>query len=274
MPYFKKQFMKVASIFLSLFLVSIHSFSKDKLITEYRYSLSGIGFSQQKISFLSPVFYKGLSFVETRGNVKVSNKRINTFVSEFNVDINYNKFNRIIYSLGYDFKYDKYYLLTIKDYPKSFPNLYVGWGYWFDTEFYIKPDNTNNPLYYNLNNLFCLSLYCEKKYQKIKISDELNFPLVGLYSGSEYSNSLPYFFTEKDASFFQAFDIGCFWKNLQASNKLNIDYKMKTKKGLRTIRFQYEICSSLLHLNNNVKHNTFHVFKIGYLFNKVDYEHW
>jgi len=266
--------MKALYFLLLLLLISNHLFSKEKIVTEYQYSLTGMGFSQQKISFLSPVFYNGLSFVNTKGKVKVSKNRINTSVSEINVDFNFNKHNRIIYSLGYDFKYDKYYSLTIKDYPKSFPSLFVGWGYWFDSEFYVKPDNTNNPLYYNLNNLFCLSLYCEKKYPKVKISDEYNIPIIGLLSGSEYSSSLPYFFTEKDASFFQAFQIGSFGKNLQASNKLNIDYKMKTKKGLRIIRFQYEICSSLLNLNNNLKHNTFHVFKVGYLFNKVDYEHW
>lgn len=257
-----------------LILISIHTFPKDKILTEYQYSLTGIGFSQQKISFLSPVFYNGFSIVDAKGKVKATCKSITTSSSEINFDSNSNEFNSNIYSLGFDYRFNKYYLLTLKDYPKSFPSLFVGWGYWFDSDIYIKTTNTNNPLYYNFNNMFCLSLYCDKKYQRVKISDEFNFPLTGLLSGSEYSSSLPYFFTEKNASFFQAFDIGCFWKNAQASNKLNIDYKLKTKKGLRTIRFQYEIFSTVLNLNNNIKHNTFHVFKIGYLFNKIDYEHW
>ena len=265
--------MRLLSILFILLLLSFHSLSKDKTVSEYRYSLSGFGFSQQKLTFLSPVFYNGYSLVSTNGKVQTTKDRINSFVTEFNMDYNSNKNNSYFYSMGFDLTYNKYYLLTIKDYPKSFPRLFIGWGYWLDSEIYLKPSNTNNPLYYNFNNLFCLSLYCEKKYQKVVISDEFNYPLTGLLSGSEYSSSLPYFFNEKDASFFQAFDVGCFWKNLQVSNKLNVDYKMKTEKGLRTIRFQYEIHATLLKLNNNLKHNVFHVFKIGYLFNTVDYEH-
>jgi len=264
---------KVICVLLLFLLISTNSFSKEKIVTEYQYYLSGIGFSQQKISFLSPVFYNGFSFVNTKGKVKVSKNRINTFVSEFNLDFNLNKHNRIIYSLGYEFKFDKYYLLTIKDYPKSFPSLFVGWCYWFDSEFYVKPDNTNNPLYYNLNNLFCLSLYCEKKYQKVKISYGLNVPFIGIYSGSEYSSSLPYFVTEKNATFFQAFDIGSFKRNIQMNHSFNVDFKINTKKTIRTFRFQYEIDVALLSLNNNIKHNTFHLFKIGYLFNISNYEH-
>jgi hypothetical protein len=258
-----------------LFLIlSIQSFSKDKILTEYQYSLSGIGFSQQKISFLSPVFYNGFSLVGSSGKVKASHNRIASFSTAFNVDFNSNEHNNNIYSFGFDLFYNKYYLINLKDYPKAYPNMFIGWGYWFDSDIYVKPDNTNNPLYYNLNNLFCLSFCLEKKFPKVKISYELNVPFAGIYSGSEYSSSLPYFITEKDASFFQAFDLGSFKKNTQMENKLNVDLKINTKKGFRTIRIQYTLSGEKLLLNNNIKHNTFHVFKIGYLFNKIDYEHW
>jgi len=266
--------MKFLCILFLFSFISINSFSKDKLLVDYQYTLNGLGLSQQKISFLSPVFYEGYSFVSTKGKVRSSNDRIASLVTEFNFDLNFNDHNSNFSSMGYDFRFSKYYLLTLKDYPKTFPKLFVGWGYWFDSDIYFKTYNTNNPLYYNFNNMFCLSFYGETKYKSVKISDELNVPFIGIYSGSEYSSSLPYFINEEDASFFQAFDIGSFGKNLQASNKLNIDYNLKTKKGLRTFRFQYEIFSTVLNLNNNLKHNTFHVFKIGYLFNKNDYEHW
>lgn len=264
--------MKVIFILPIFLLIYIHSFSKEKLLIDYKYSLSGLGFSQQKISFLSPVFYNGYSFVSSKGKVKSSFNRITSFATEFNIDFNFNDENSNIFSTGYDFRFNKYYLLTLKDYPKRFPKLFVGWGYWTDNDIYIKTTNTNNPLYYNLNNMFCFSFYGEKEYKGVKISDELIVPFIGIYSGSEYSSNLPYFISEEDASFLQAFELGGMGKNSQMSNKLNIDYRMKTKKGLRTIRFQYEISASTLNLNNNIKLNTFHVFKIGYLFNTVNYE--
>jgi hypothetical protein len=273
-PSLQKKDMKEKTILLLFLLISIQSFSKDKILTEYQYSLSGIGFSQQKISFLSPIFYNGFSIVSTKGKVKTTHNGITSFTNEFNVDFNSNEHNNKIYSFGFNLFYNKYYLINLKDYPKAYPNMFIGWGYWFDSDIFVKPDNTNNPLYYNLNNLFCLSFCLEKKFSKVKISYELNVPFAGIYSGSEYSSSLPYFITEKDASFFQAFDFGSFKKNTQMENKLNIDLKINTKKGIRTIRFQYMLSGEKLFLNNNLKHNTFHVFKIGYLFNKIDYEHW
>lgn len=265
--------MRLLSILFILLLLSFHSFSKDKTVSEYRYSLSGFGFSQQKLTFLSPVFYNGYSLVSTNGKVQTTKDRINSFVTEFNMDYNSNKHDSYFYSMGFDLTYNKYYLLTIKDYPKSFPRLFIGWGYWLDSEIYLKPSNTNNPLYYNLNNMACFTFCCEQKYQKVKISCEFNFTFFGIYSGSEYSSGLPYFIYEKDAGFFQAFDIGSFGMNPQSSHKLNVDFKLNAKRGMRSVRFQYEINGTLFSLNNNVKHNTFHVFKIGYLFNTVDYEH-
>lgn len=272
-PSLKTTKMKIIPIIFMLSLLSICSFSKDKIVTEYQYSLSGLGFGQQKVSFLSPIFYNASSLVSSRGNVKATKNRISIFDTETDIGINYNKAGSTFYSFDFDLSYSKYYLLKIKDYPASFPDLYAGWGYWLNTDFYIKPDNTNNPFYYNFNNLVCFGIYCEKKIQKVKISNEFRLSIFGIFSGSEYSSGLPYFLTEEDASFFQAFDIGSFKTDCRGSNKLNVDFRMNTKKKVRTFRLQYEINSSVLSLNGNIKHNTFHIFKIGYLYNLSNYEH-
>lgn len=228
---------------------------------------------QQKISFLSPIFHKAYSIVSTNGKVIESSNRISSMAMDFCLDWNTTRHRSNFYSMGFDLTFNKYYLLKINDYPKNFPNLNFGCGYWLDSDIYLKPDNTNNKFYYNLNNMMCVALFCRKRFQNIEISYELNLPVLGLYSGSEYSSSLPYFTKEDNSSFFSAFKVGSLGVNEQMANKISLDYEIKTKKRVRTFRFQYAVNSSLLTLNNNTKHNTFHVFKIGYLFNIVDYEH-
>lgn len=270
-PY--KQNMKISliSCFTFVFILSCFSAKKDTIV--YQYTLYGLGTSQQKISFLSPIYYDGISLIGTNGNIKSSLNKINSSSFDFNIDINSNKYNKEIYSFGVDYIYNKHYLLSFDRYPSNYPNLYLGWGYWFETDAYLKPENTNNPLYYNFNNMLCLSIGVEKHYKSIYILNEFNLSLVGLYSGSEYSSSLPYFFSEENASFFEAFQIGSFERNSQMKNRLNIDYRISTKRKVYTIRFQYVISACMLNINNNIKHNTFHEFKVGYLFNNSYYVH-
>ena len=192
---------------------------------------------------------------------------------ETNLDLNYKNPNSYFYSLGFDYYYNSNFRLRWKNYPDNFPDLFVGFGYWLDAEFYAKTSNSNNPCYYNLNNMLTFSFCCEKKFERVKLSYEFNIPVAGIYSASEYSSGLPYFLSEKDASFFQAFHLGSFGKNFQMENKFNVDLKLKTKKGFRTYRLQYAIANDQFLLNGNCKRNVFHLFKLGYLFNTVNYEH-
>jgi hypothetical protein len=265
--------MKIVCVLLLLTLMYKFSSSDDKIRSEFRYSLSGIGVGQQKISFLSPLFYMDYSFISSSGKVKETSSKIMSSLFETNIDLSLRTPLNIYYSFGIDYRSSSNYLLRLKDYPNSFPELFLGFGYWLETDFYLKPDNTNNPIYYNLNNMLCFSFYSEKNYQKIKISYEFEMPIVGIYSDSEYSSSLPYFFNEEKASFFRAFEIGSFKKNLQIDNKINLDFKIKIKQSLNTFRVQYSFCGNKFVMNGNIKHNIFHNLKIGYLFNKVGYEH-
>jgi len=265
--------MKIIFVLLLLTLMCKLSFSDDKIRSEFRYSLSGIGVGQQKISFLSPLFFMDYSFISSSGKVKETSSKIMSSLFETNIDLSLRTQGSFYYSFGIDYRNNLNYRLRLKDYPKSFPELFLGFGYWLDTDFYLKSENTNNPIYYNLNNMLSFSFYCEKNFQKTKISYEFEMPIVGIYSDSEYSSGLPYFLNEEKASFFRAFEIGSIRKNLQIDNKINVDFKIKVKKNINTFRVQYSFCGNKFVMNGNLKHNILHNLKIGYLFNKVGYEH-
>ena len=265
--------MRNLPVLLMFLLFSLPSFSGDKVLAQYNYSLYGVGVGQQKVSFLSPLFYTGYSYVSANGKVKETSNRVTQFETNINLAANSNHNNSNFYSAGFGLCYNKYYLFPLKDCPNSFPYFFAGWGYWLDAAIDYKPTNTNNPTCYNFNNMACVSVLCEKKFQNLRLSYQLKIPVLGIYSGSEYGSGLPYFLSEEGGNFFSAFDIGSVGMNPQMLNRFNADFKLKAKGGVRTLRVEYEISSTKLKLNNNVKHNTFHIFKVGYLFNKSGYEH-
>jgi hypothetical protein len=161
-------------------------------------------------------------------------------------------------SIGGDYIYNTHYRLNRTSLPTK-PSVYLGWGYWlnFDIERMTVID-INNPLYYNFNNMACLALGIDWKINpKIRIFDELNLPIVGIYSGSEYGSSLPFFATEANGSFIDAFDILTF-PNFQLQNKLSVDMQVNISKQIRTLRFQYAINVKQLYLNDINVHSVFH----------------
>jgi hypothetical protein len=233
----------------------------------------GIGVSRQKLSYLSPVFYKGFSLVASNGKTKIYPSKIISSTTDTRFDFFQNWHNNSkIYSAGFDFFYTQYYLLPIENYHNKNPDVYLGWEYRLNTEANIKPDNVNNNLYYLFNNMICLSIGVTWKIKTIRIFNEFNFPLMGIYSGSNYSHSVPYF-VDEDAKFLESFDILFLSHHAQIHNRLNIDFQLNIKNQPRTFRFRYLISAEWLNLNNNITHNTFHFFQIGYLFNKIPYVH-
>ena len=165
-------------------------------------------------------------------------------------------------------------MLSFKNerYGTIFPKAFIGWGFWNDTEFDFKTTNTNNPFYFKVSNMACVTFALEKKLKKIYIFNEFNLPLIGIYAGTEYSSLLPYFAIEgdeKETNPLSMFDILFISQNTQLQNRFNIDFKIKSK----TIRVQYALGYKKLHLNNNAVHSASHIFKIGYLFNKTPYVH-
>ena len=265
--------MNIRKIFLasSLFLCFCKvGFAENPDTTSYtyRYKLYGIGFKQQKISFLSPIFYEGVSFVlPVTGKASFCNRKLTTSSYDQYYDIFPNRHNEnFILSVGGDHKYNQYYLLPKRAVSKTFANFFVGWGWWFDYMLALKINNTNNLLYYHFNNMGCLTFAATGRIKSVRILNELAIPLLGVYFGSQYSSQLPYLIHGKDANFFDNFDILFMNKNLQLKNRLSVDFKL-FKRSATTMRVQYELSARALRLNNNELINICHIFKIGYLLN-------
>ncbi len=275
---------KLITIFIVL-LKSIDVLGIDNDTIRYQSKLWGLGFGQQKISFLSHVSFRNLVFastsskyLQTAGMVKTRTHYSNLSIGSSNIS-DEKDLSSMMFSFNYTYILHKRYKVFRKQLPENFPTLSVGWAYCFDTGIDLKIENTNNSTYYHLNNWAGLSLGIEKKVMintmQVDLFNEFSIPVVGVYSGSEYSSSLPYFVHEKNANILQAFDIGSFETNFQLQNDFNIDFKIKPKRKrkARTLRFQYSIDYMNLRLNNNTKHCVFHTFKIGYLLNYSNYVH-
>jgi hypothetical protein len=249
----------------------------DTASYEYRYRLFGVGFKQQQISYLSPLYYEGVSLIpETLGRTSFRSGTLTSSISDVFLDYFPNLHNNsYIMSIGGDYMYSRYYLLQKSvDYDtKTSSNLFIGWGYWCDYQVATKPDNTNNVLYYHFNNMGCLNVALSGKVGPVYLLNEFAIPLVGIYFGSQYSGQLPYFVTEEDANFFDDVDILFINKNLHFKNTLSADFKLKFSQRSTTIRLQYTLSGRTLRLNNNDLSNSCHLFKIGYLFNETSYAH-
>jgi len=239
--------------------------------TTYKHSLYGIGIKQQQVSYLSPLYYNGLSLMYSQGRVKPLSKNKMTSVVDVNFDIfGHSHSESVIFAFGADYTLNMLFLLPFKN--ERLPKIYAGAGGWAATEIDIKPNNVNNGMYYNINNKICFSFALEKKFKYVYIFNECNLPLFGFYFGTEYSSILPYSVVDEDAadsdvsSDFKILDIS---QNTQIQNRLNVDFKIKS----RTLRLQYVAGYKMLRLNNNTVHNASHVLKIGYLFNKTPYVH-
>jgi hypothetical protein len=264
----KKNFLAFA--FFLCFCKVGFSENPDTAGYEYRYRLYGIGFKQQKISFLSPIFYEGASLViPASGKASFRNRKLTTASYDGYYDIFPNHHNEsLILSGGGDHKYSKYYLLPKRSGSKASASFFVGWGWWFDYMLALKTSNTNNSLYYHFNNMGCLTFAATGRIKSVHILNELAIPLFGVYFGSQYSSQLPYLIHGKDANFFDNFDILFINKNLQLKNTLSADFKLKFKRRSPTMRVQYELGAKALRLNNNELINICHIFKIGYLLDR------
>jgi hypothetical protein len=269
----------LASAFCLCFCEAGFAETPDAASYEYRYRLWGGGFKQQKISYLSPLFYEGISLAGSSGKVSFRNGKLTSSCTTGDYDIfNFRSMENMVLAGGGDYAYSKYYLLPNKIDAETSSNFFVGWGYLFDWQVALKYSylrHSNNPAYYHFNNIACLAFAVTGKIKSVHIFNELSVPVAGVYFGSEYSSTLPYFFREEDASFLGGFDILFINKDLRLKNTLNADFKLKFKRRTTTMRVQYVLNARTLRLNNNELNNFCHIFKIGYLFNanEIPYVH-
>ena len=256
-----------SSLFLCFCKVGVAE-SPDTASYTYRYNLWGAGFKQQKISYLSPIFYEGVSLAAAAtGKASLRNRKLTTSGYDGYYDIFPNRHNEnFILSLEGDYAYNKHYMLPKKVDAKISANFFVGWGWWLDYMLAFKTNNTNNLMYYHFNNMGCLTFAATGRIKSVHILNELAIPLLGLYFGSQYSGWLPYSLAEEDANLLDDLDILFINKNLQLKNRLSVDFKL-FKRSATTMRVQYELSARALRLNNNELINICHIFKIGYLLN-------
>ncbi|HPS11738.1 MAG TPA: hypothetical protein PLB87_00590 [Prolixibacteraceae bacterium] len=207
--------MRLKIIVFLLLLVVVPAFSADKFQTEYRYALSGIGFSQQKITYLSPLYYQGVSLVTSRGKVKLSENRMVSSLYETNLDLNYKNPNSYFYSLGFDYYYNSNFRLRWENYPDNIPDLFVGFGYWLDAEFYAKTSNSNNPCYYNLNNMLTFSFCCEKKFERVSSLTNSTFRLPEFTQPRNTAVAFPIFSPKRMLHSFRLFT----WEVLEKTSR-------------------------------------------------------
>jgi hypothetical protein len=259
----------LASAFFLCFCKAGFSENPDTASYKYRYSLWGAGFKQQKISFLTPLFYEGVSFAAPAiGKASFRNRKLTTSFYDQYYDFFPNRHNEdFIFSMGGEHLYNKYYLLPKRAGSKASASFFVGWGWWFDYMLALKTNNTNNSLYYHFNNMGCLTFAATGRIKSVHILNELAIPLLGVYLGSQYGSPLPYFASEEDANFFDDFDLLFINKNLQLKNRLSVDFKL-FRRSSTTMRVQYELSARSLRLNNNELINICHIFKIGYLLDR------
>ncbi|MDR1416259.1 MAG: hypothetical protein LBJ57_02415 [Prevotellaceae bacterium] len=273
-----KNILVAAALFLCSCKVGISenvdTLKKAAPADDYRYSLLGLGAKQQKTSFLSPLFYEGVSLTTAFGTTSTRSSTMTSSCSNEHFDYLYNFSNDSkIVAIGADYTYSKYYLLPKIGEQGAFSKLFAGWSYRLELETAVKPDNQNNPVYFHLDNMAGFAFSFKSRVKSVWIFDELMIPIAGLYLGSPYSSSLPYFATEREAGFFDAFDILFINKAPQLQNTLNVDFKLNFKRYSNTVRVQYVLNMRTLHLNNNETNSIFHLFRVGYLFNTIPYAH-
>ncbi len=236
---------------------------------EYSYTLRGAKVGVHQTSFLSPTYFPSIGISVLFGNhykMKwIDYTPQNQLSLVMGADANEKSKVTTNYDLILNFSYP-----VIGNQPgKLIPRLSLGLAYWLNMDITTKADNQNNPVYYNLSNMLCFSVGLKKTFGWLQIHNEFLLPLVGLYNGSEFSSSLPHFLNEDGARLRDALHVGSFAMNSQVANRLNLDVRYRFMHLRGTIRFQYEIATQRLNLNNNTKHYAFHTVRLGFLIQRT-----
>jgi len=167
----------------------------------------GVGSPTVNYSLLSPLNHSGgsINFYSTRFLEKP--EYMTQFRMHFELGLLYNNANdSYITTLGFNGGWSRHWYASDQSRPLR---LLLGVGADAGLNIYMKEDNTNNPLAYFFNlslNPDVLIKYRWQNRQKTKfeLGQQIYFPLLSLISSSEYSSSLPFGFTEKEESFFDA----------------------------------------------------------------------
>ncbi len=260
--------MKFKLIILGL-IFSVHSFASDTI----QYSNNGVSFGmgRSKISFLSPITYRTFTIETISQKTKVFPNKENIFFYKIELGLHNNINQNTMFHIGDNIFWGQYHKISYVQNPVF--KFYAGYAYLNNTNLYLKPDNINNLLYTNFNNMAALVLVGSKQFKNVYLKNTFSIPVYGLYYGSTFSQNLPGI-VEKESSIWSASKLGSFNINTQICNDLICDFRIKYKnKGHQTLRVQYGFEYAKLQLHNNIKETIMHQITISTLIKKTNYNH-
>jgi hypothetical protein len=204
----------------------------------------GVGFPAINYSLLSPLNHSGysLNFHSTRFLDKP--EYLTQFRMHFELGLLYNHANDLyITSLGFNGGWSRHWYTSDRTRPFR---LMLGLGADAGVNIYMKEDNTNNPLAYFFNLSVCPDILLKYKWlnsqkTKFELGQQIYFPIGSLISSSEYSSTLPYGFTEKDAGFFDAMRLVSFgsFRKCATITTLDITPALDKRQKWPVLRISY-----------------------------------
>lgn len=247
-------------LLISLLVFQLPNFAKEPI--SLKDPFVGCGGGMANISHLSPITYSNLSFKSGVNNIKIYPTRDVVYSSVGKVGINTNANNNMMMSFGYDFIIGQNHHFGIPNFENGIFKL--GYSFWNEDDFFLKPDNVNNVIYTNISNMAAVNLGFLYKINKARIENRFIIPVVGLYYGSKYDQNLPGILD--GSSFLDAFKFGSFNINTQFHNDLSYEVQIRYKKNKKqTLKITYGIDYAKLKLHNNTKHIANHEIKISTL---------
>jgi len=204
----------------------------------------GVGFPAINYSLLSPLNHSGysLNFHSTRFLDKP--EYLNQFRMHFELGLLYNYANdSYITTLGFNGGWSRHRYTGDRTRPLR---LLLGLGADAGLNIYMKEDNTNNPLAYFFNlsvspDMLVKYRWANSRKTRFEVGQQIFFPVASLISSSEYSSTLPYGFTEEEASFFEAMRFVTFdsFRKFVTITTLDITPSMEQRKKWPVFRISY-----------------------------------
>jgi len=203
----------------------------------------GVGFPVLNYPFLSELNHSGYSFSFHSTRFRENQDYLIQFHQHFELGMLYNNANdSYITKLGFAGGWSRHWLTTDRTRPLR---LLLGVGADTGVNIYLKDDNTNNPIAYFFNLSISPNILLKYRFNinqtKIELRQQIDFPLGSLISSSDYSSSLPYGFTEKEASFFDAMRFVSFdsFKKCATITTLDITPSPERRQKMPVFRISY-----------------------------------
>ncbi len=263
-------------LYITLFCISAIGRLSAQQVDSSTYShrsvrSAGIAFPGLNYPLLSPLNHTGyaIGFHSTRFRERP--KSLTQFQLHSEFGLLYNNVNdSYITSLSFRGNLSRHWNITDKTRPLR---LLFGAAVDGGIDIYLKEDNTNNPMAYFFN--LSLSPTALVKYRfragktTLELGQQIDLPVGSLISTSDYSVSMPYALTEKEADFFDAMRLVSLNDLVKCKtiSTLDIIPSAEKRRKLPVLRITY-IFSGMKYTSNDVSIKSVdHIFLFGAIFN-------